>query len=76
MTTKEKTYMNFAQGMAWLHFNTVYQRQFGCVVPDWVCTLEMSKKLRLVRAACVIGMPLAKAVLVRNEANDPRNQWG
>lgn len=68
--------MTLADGMAWQHFNAAYRRRFGVAVPDWACTLEMSKKLRLVRAACAIGMPLAQAVLVRNEANDPRSEWG
>jgi hypothetical protein len=68
--------MNWAQGMAWLHFNAAYRRRFGVAVPDWACVFEMSRKLCLVRVACAIGMPLAQSVLVWNEANDPRSQWG
>lgn len=68
--------MTHAQGMAWFHLNAAYRRRFGVAVPDWACTLEMSKKLRLVRIACAIGMPLALVVLVRDEANDPSSRWG
>lgn len=68
--------MNWADGMTWLHFNQAYRRRFGVPVPDWACTLEMSRKLRLVRAACELGMPLAAAVLVRDEANDMTSRWG
>ena len=68
--------MNWAQGMAWLSYNQQYRQRFGHEVPDWVCTLEMSQKLRMVRAACDIGMPWAQTVLVRNEANDPHSMWG
>lgn len=68
--------MNFAQGMSWLQANAEYRRRFGRNVPDWVCVLEMGRKLALVRAACRIGMPLATSVLVRDEANDPTSLWG
>lgn len=68
--------MTHADGMAWLHFNAAYRRRFGVGVPDWACTLEMSKKLRLVRVSCAVGMPLAQTVLVRNEANDPSSRCG
>lgn len=68
--------MNFAQGMAWLHYGAQYRRRFGHEVPDWVCIMEMSQKLRIVRAACALGMPLAKTVLVRDEAIDPSSRWG
>lgn len=68
--------MTHAQGMAWLHLKASYQRWFARPVPDWACTLEMSRKLRLVRVACNIGMPLAEVVLVRDEANDPNSLLG
>ncbi len=68
--------MNWVDGMAWQHFNQVYRRRFGVPVPDWVCAFEMSRKLRLVRAACALGMPLAATVLVRDEANDRSSRWG
>ncbi|PPE68255.1 hypothetical protein IS481_08515 [Caldimonas thermodepolymerans] len=72
--------MNFAQGMSWLQANAEYRRRFGSNVPDWVCVLEMgrklARKLALVRATCRIGMPLAASVLVRDEANDPTSLWG
>lgn len=68
--------MSLAQGFAWLHFCAQYRRRFGYEVPDWACTMEMSQKLRQVRAACAIPMPLARTVLVRDEAIDPCSQWG
>lgn len=68
--------MNHADGMAWLHFNQVYRRRFGVPVPDWICVFEMTRKLRLVRAACELGMPLAATVLVRDEANDMHSRSG
>ena len=68
--------MYWADGMAWLHFCGQYQRLFGVPVPDWACCLEMRRKLRLVRTACALRMPLAETVLVRNEANDMTSLWG
>ncbi len=68
--------MNLAMGFAWSHFCSRYRQLFGYEVPDWVCTIEMSGKLGIVRTACAIGMPLAQSVLVRNEAIDPRSPWG
>lgn len=68
--------MNHADGIAWLHFNAVYRRKFGVPVPDWACALEMTGKLRLVRAACALHMPLAEKVLVRDESLDPKSRWG
>lgn len=62
--------------MAWLQVNAAYRRRFGVPVPDWVCVFEMTKKLRLARAACKLGMPLAATVLVRDEANDMHSRWG
>ncbi len=53
----------------------LYRQRFGHEVPDRACAMEMARKLRLVRAACAIGMPLAQAVLVRDEALDPGSQW-
>lgn len=68
--------MTHADGMAWLHFNAAYRRRFGVAVPAWAGTLEMSKKLRLIRVACALGMPLAQAVLLRDEANNATSLWG
>lgn len=57
--------MTHADGMAWMHLNAAYRRRFGVAVPDLVCTLEMSQKLRLVRVALAMstGLPLPRRVL-------------
>lgn len=64
------------EALGWLQANSTYRLRFGCEVPDWACTLKAGYKLRIVRVASRIGMPLAARLLVRDEASDPASLWG
>lgn len=69
--------MSFALGMSWLHHGSRYQSLFGEAVPDWVCTLPMAGRVRLVQVALALRWRLAQPVLVRDEFHDGRwSVWG
>ena len=68
--------MSHALGMSWLHHSSSYRKRFGSAVPDWVCTLAMSYRVRLVRVALALRWKLPARLLVRDEFHDgPWSVW-
>lgn len=65
--------MTLATGMAWLHFKHRYSEQFEVPVPDWVCTFDLPRRVRLIRVSITVGWRLPDRVLVADEFH--RGKW-
>ncbi len=65
--------MTQAIGFAWLQCRRQYFERFGMPVPDWVCSFDLSRRVRLLRVSLHLGWRLPECILIADEFH--RGRW-
>lgn len=65
--------MTQAMGMAWLQCKRRYSEQFSEPVPDWICTFDLHRCVRLLRVSLRLGWRLPEHILIADEFH--RGKW-